>query len=59
MQRDIASLVENGFLFATSGYTGKNSNYYFIKETDLYTKEEFAIIEQLIRDKNIPEEDFI
>ncbi len=51
-QRDIAVLIENGFLFATAGYSGKNSNYYFIKETDLYTKEETAIIEKLIKEKN-------
>jgi len=51
IQRDIASLVENGFLFATAGHSGKNSNYYFIKETDLYTKEEIAIIKQLIKEK--------
>lgn len=44
IQRDIATLTKDGFLYVTSGFTGKNSNYFFIKETDLYTKEEMEII---------------
>ena len=40
VQRDIAILIEKGFLFATAGHSGKNSNYFFIREPDIYTKEE-------------------
>lgn len=51
VQRDIAILIEKGFLFTTTGHTGKNSNYFFIMEPDIYTKEELEKINKLMETK--------
>ena len=56
VQRDIAILIENGFLFTTIGHTGKNSSYFFIREPGIYSKEELDKINKLIKTKLIIKE---
>lgn len=50
VQRCIKELVDNKFIYVSSGYSSYNSHYYFLREHGLYTKEAIEKIKQIIKD---------